>query len=423
MQSVTPAVTEPVDEVAGLFAQGADGVWRLQGGETNRHECKETFRLRGNAGPWLRTVAALSNNEGGRIFFGVNDALEVCGMRTREFQDADPAEIARALRSTFDPTPIVRMEVRAFSGREVGILTVEAHPMRPVIAVRMMGSDIREGDILFRYPGESTRIKHSDLRGILDERSAAARREMMPMIERLLALGPSRAMVADLSAGALTDGRETLQIDPALLEQITFIKEGQFSERDGAPTLRLIGEVRTAGTDQPAPATMVMHKFTAIESFLEGEIVGPPADYIRWVFEAPSTSSNPFWFFARNAGMGPAELREFLESCNVTFKRRVEVRRRIGSLDAMLTKPSVANRSLLAEIDRGVDLDVPDHLAAANVCRAVSGVPADAGTRADRYVALLKKCLPVVGGDPNNVATSCLRRAVCRLDEVVYGMS
>ena len=67
--------------------------------------------------------------------------------------------------------------------------------------------DIREGDIFFRYPGQSTRISYSDLRAMLDERDAQARAEILPMIQRLLALGPERAMVADLREGSLLDGK------------------------------------------------------------------------------------------------------------------------------------------------------------------------------------------------------------------------
>jgi hypothetical protein len=206
----------------------ADGGWRVTAGETDQAECKASFGLKHPAA-WLRAIAALANNRGGYIFFGVRDedatgAHQVVGLDRDEFADTDPAELVKRIRSTFDPTPRFQRTVIEVGAKKVGVLYVEPHPSRPVIATKNEGSgEIREGDIFFRYPGQSTRINYADLRAMLDARDAQARADIMPMIERLLALGPARAMVADLAEGRLVGGKRVVELDEDIIKRLNLI--------------------------------------------------------------------------------------------------------------------------------------------------------------------------------------------------------
>src|SRR5690606_23519578 len=112
--------------------------------------------------------------------------FEVIGLDTREFETADPAEFTKRLKATFDPTPIVQAVTIQLGERRIGILYVQQCPARSVIAVRNEGTLIKEGDIFFRYVGQSSRIKYSDLRTIFDERDRLARASIMPMIQRIV---------------------------------------------------------------------------------------------------------------------------------------------------------------------------------------------------------------------------------------------
>lgn len=93
-----------VETLAPMFQQDLNGVWRFTLGETDQHECKLNFGFR-HAGLWLRAVAALANNRGGYVFFGVHDKEEspmagldksyaVVGMTDKVFETADPADFA-----------------------------------------------------------------------------------------------------------------------------------------------------------------------------------------------------------------------------------------------------------------------------------------------------------------------------------------
>ena len=156
-----------------MFSTHGKGVWYLIAGETDRAECKTSFGLKHSA-PWLRAIAALANNCGGYIFFGVRDKNEegdheVVGLDGDEFVRIDSAELAKRLRSAFERTPRFQKETIKFGRKLVGVLHVDQHPSRPVIATKNEDT-IRESDIFFRYPGQSTRISYGDLRAMLDTR-------------------------------------------------------------------------------------------------------------------------------------------------------------------------------------------------------------------------------------------------------------
>lgn len=62
--------------LADLFCRDQGGVCRFRLGESDRHECKESFGFR-HSDKWLRAVGALANHEGGYVLFGVKDKTVV----------------------------------------------------------------------------------------------------------------------------------------------------------------------------------------------------------------------------------------------------------------------------------------------------------------------------------------------------------
>lgn len=403
-----------------LFVKGKDGVWRLNVGETDCHECKTSFGTK-HAHVWLRAIAALANNRGGYIFFGVNDKGSdehvVVGMSSDEFKKVDPATLTQRVKAVFDPTPRFRTTIMAIGGKQVGVIYVERHDSRPVIATKREGDNINEGDIFFRYPGQSTRIKYSDLRAMLDARDREARAQILPLVERLLQLGPQRSLIADLEEGTLSDGKTAIYIDENLIAKLNFIKEGQFNEVHGAPTLRLVGEVQPA-TSQASIKTEfgLLTRANVLNDFLNQKNPDKPELYIRVAVEIGQGGWFPLHYFARLAGMTQAQLVDFINSTDgtpaskATYIRRAQPR-------AAYKKVAGKPKAYLSAIMAGDLPTVTSALEASHVSQAIQALPDDFEFDRQAMLSLLKACLALLTGKST---LSFLKRAICRVDEILY---
>ncbi len=295
-----------------MFTKGATGEYRLNSGETDTAECKQSFSLR-HAAPWLRAAAALANNRGGYIFFGITDRDEagvckVVGLVDHVFRDADQGEVTTRLHGAFEPTPRAQKAVIEIGGKTIGVLHIERHASRPVIATKSDGGsgEIKEGDIFYRYPGASRRISYGDLRAMLDERDVRTREAILPMVQRLLELGPDRAMIADLANSKLTDGRTSIELSEEIVERLAVIKEGEFEETAGTPALRLIGDVRAA-----TPVTIkkgILTRDDMRQAFLADTLGADAVDYVRVAVEMSGSDWLPIRYFAVKAGLSQADL-------------------------------------------------------------------------------------------------------------------
>jgi Putative DNA-binding domain len=436
MGKVPSPVYGPIDieTLAPMFQQDLNGVWRFKLGETDQHECKLNFGFK-HAGLWLRAVAALANNRGGYVFFGVHDKEEtplpgldksyaVAGMTDKVFESADPADFAMKLKTALDPTPRVQIAKISINEKMIGVFHVEPHASRPVIASCSMPERLIEGEIYFRYPGQSTRIKYSDLRGILDARDEQARRDILPMVERLLALGPGKALITNLVDGTLEDGKHQIVIDPALLDQIKFVKEGDFTQTNGAPTLKLVGNVTALdGTSQPV-TKLIRDKVgedDIVRNFLTQQDVHLPESYIRQGIDL-QRKWLPIFYYAKKAGLTPAEIADKIASEKTSHTgRRDEIVKRLRK--RMSAKPpkaaTKAMRALANQIEQGT-LSEPQ-----TVKEALSF--ADAVACINKTESSLDGLLATLNATWDLVTANELKsigrvsKAICRVDELFFG--
>ncbi|MFZ6761456.1 AlbA family DNA-binding domain-containing protein [Pseudoroseomonas sp. WGS1072] len=404
-----------------MFITGAKGVWRLSLRETDQAECKTSFGLKHPA-PWLRAAAALANNRGGYVFFGVGDkdpdgAHPVVGLATDDFANTDPAEIARRLRATFNPTPRLQRALFEVGGKKVGVLHVEQHPSRPIIATKNEGGgDIREGDIFFRYPGQSTRISYADLRAMLDARDAQARADILPMVQRLLALGPDRAMIADLAEGQLLDGKRTIELDEDIIKGLSLIKEGEFVEKAGAPALRLIGDVKTSSKSASKKGLVMRSEMQ--RDFLANQLTADPLDYVRCAIEVPGNDWLPIRFFARAAGMSNQDLLTFIECDAAAIPAQVTLyKARLSSTEKAYVRPQGPAVDMLTRLLKETirPRDIKD---ARIIAQALQGLQRPLPIKPEAIRLLLTQCLDLISKGHDNPAKTAIRKAIARFDEV-----
>ena len=424
---ITPVkvdASNPLSEktLRGMFSKTGSG-WRLAFGETDQAECKVSFGLRHPAA-WLRAVAALANNRGGHVFIGVGDkdpngAHPVLGLPNDDFENMDPAEIAKRLRSTFDPTPRVQKAVIMVGRKMIGVLHVEQHPSRPVIATRNEGGngEIKEGDIFFRYPGQSARISYADLRAMLDARDVQARADMLPMLQRLLALGPGRALIADLREGSLTDGKRIIELAPDLIKELTFIKEGEFDEKAGAPALRLIGDI-TSSASAGAKKGLVT-RADIRRDFLTETLTADPIDYLRCAIEVPGNDWLPIRYFGRLAHLSDPQIIDFMKANQKASKATLKIyTNRLDAPDAAHVPATGPARQMLAQLVAGLDVTPRDETQARLVVLAIGALKRPLAVPAASLRSLLLRCSELIESGADRNAKTAHRKAIARLDEL-----
>lgn len=412
---------DPVSETAlrGMFAGDASGEWRLKAGETDQAECKQSFSLR-NAAAWLRAVAALANNRGGYVFFGVADKdaggiCKVVGLAKDDFRDADPAAILTRLHSAFEPTPRFQKAALTVAGKFVGVLHIEQHESRPVIAAKNDGNngEIKEGDIFYRYPGASRRISYGDLRAILDHRDAKTRDSLLPMIQRVLELGPDRVMLADLLEKKITDGKTTIALDDEIVESLVSIKET--GERK--PSLRLFGNVMAA-----TPLSVKKGIITRDElrsAFLADKLDADPLDYLRVAIQFSGSDWLPLRYFAGRAGMSRAETLAFIDGSPGPVKQKALCRDRLASDREAYAETKGPAMALREDIEAGQEIVVADSKTARHVAQAVQGLMIPLRVDPGSLRSLLSRCLKFASTSEDQNTRSAVRRAIARLDELM----
>lgn len=211
-------------------------------------EFKEQFNLAGLA-DYFRDFAAFANNRGGYLIFGVTDSPRVASGLSQKaleaFNKIDPEKITGFLLDTFSSSISWEQAIVEIDGKYFGVFWIDPADTKPVIARRDEGKEqsIRNGDIYFRYGGRTQRIQSAELENIIYRRIERANKDWIDLVREIGPAGPSKALVLK-SSQQIEDGRGgSFVVDQKLIQKLKFIKEGHFDQKDGATTLKLVGDV------------------------------------------------------------------------------------------------------------------------------------------------------------------------------------
>ena len=106
----------------------------------------------------------------------------------------------------------------------------------------------------------------------------------MNLFERIEAHGVENVALLNTVSGEGEARGGKFLIEESLLDQLSFIQEGEFSEKQGAPTLKLIGELQTIGEESLQPIKEVTQQITwtqCIQDFANQIAVQDPMAYVR----------------------------------------------------------------------------------------------------------------------------------------------
>ena len=299
----------------------------LKNRESVRIEFKTSFNFR-SMPEYTRTIAAFSNNRGGFIIFGVEPSPHRLRGVNQAFERIDVAKITTFLRTHLSPEVEWVNGSIVFHDCDLGYLWTPQARERPVVVTRDAGTEIKEGDIFYRYRGQSTRIRFAELRQILDERIERERKAWMQHLQAISSAGPTNVGVLDTVGGELRGVDSTYLIDESLLRQLRFIREGRFSSTGGEPTLKVIGDVTPVGgvvAERRVPVGI--HERDILEAFLtDRDLSRVEAKHYLAELAHQSSPFQPVFFFAAISELPYGEVEELLKADQSRAVRKTALR-------------------------------------------------------------------------------------------------
>lgn len=217
--------------------------------ENQEVEFKEQFNFAG-LGEYFRDFAAFANNRGGYLIFGVQDSPRIpnglSDASLDQLNKLDPEKISGFLLEIFSPDIRWEQSIIKHGGKFFGTFRIYEGSTKPIIAKKNEGRDqiIKNGGIYYRYGGRTQKILYAELENIINKRVEQNNNQWLSLMSKIGKAGPQNAAILDTKKAIIEkDDSKILVLDENLANKLKFIKEGHFSEKEGAATLRLIGDV------------------------------------------------------------------------------------------------------------------------------------------------------------------------------------
>ena len=227
---------------------------KVKSRESTSLEFKENFGFKSLA-KYLKTICAFANTQGGLLIFGVTDnPRSLKGIDKEKFEQIKIEQLSTYLSEYFSPEIHWDIGVASYKGKDYGFIAIEEADDKPVICKKNSSDILKDGDIYYRYRGTSKRIEFPELKKMQIEIREKERKLWMEHIEKISRIGPKNVALLDLYSGKMESSNigGNFVIDEELLtslkNDVTFVQEGKFSETEGAPTLKLVGNLAPVDT-------------------------------------------------------------------------------------------------------------------------------------------------------------------------------
>jgi predicted HTH transcriptional regulator len=212
-------------------------------------EFKEQFNLAGLA-DYFRDFVAFSNNRGGYLIHGIRDKPRtitgLCAKSIEQFEKIDPEKITGYLLEYFSSDIRWEQALIEISGASLGVFRIYEAQTKPVIAKQNVGKDqtIKNGEVYYRYGGRTQKIQAAELESIINKRVEQNNKQWLDLMSKIGSAGPQNAAILDTEKSLIEkDDSKILVLDEDLAAKLKFVKEGQFVEKGGAATLKLVGDI------------------------------------------------------------------------------------------------------------------------------------------------------------------------------------
>ncbi len=212
-------------------------------------EFKEQFNLAGLA-DYFKDFAAFANNRGGYLIFGVKDSprtpIGLNEAALAQFEKIDPEKITGYLLEIFSSDIRWEQQSIKISNKTFGVFYIHEASNKPVIAKKDEGREqiLKNGEVYYRYGGRTQKIQYAELENIINKKIEKNNKQWLDLMAKIGKAGPHNAAILDTKKGFIEkDDSRILVLDEDLVNKMKFVKQGEFVEKKGEATLKLIGDV------------------------------------------------------------------------------------------------------------------------------------------------------------------------------------
>ncbi len=235
------------EDIEKLLTVRPDGI--LYHRESQTLEFKESFNFAGLA-EYFRDFSAFANNQGGFLIFGIKDRprRELIGLNQNsadQLNKLDPEKISGYLLDDFAGNIEWETDVFTINNLSFGVFCIYEAKTKPIICKKDEANILKNGEIYFRYGGRTQKIQYAELEAIINHRIEKQNSQWIDLVTKIGKSGPQNAAILDTERGIIEkNASQILVASEDVLEKMKLIKEGSFKEKEGAPTLKLVGEIQ-----------------------------------------------------------------------------------------------------------------------------------------------------------------------------------
>jgi hypothetical protein len=403
--------------------------------EDSEIEFKESFHSpKHNDKKLHKWIASFANSNGGLILYGVKNNGELIGLKNQKLQEFDNKDLSQELLGYFAPEIKFELFIKKINDLEIGFLYIHKSDNKPIITIKTANNNIQESDIFYRYPGQSRKISYGDLRNIIEEKQNQLNEKWLKLINNVATIGVENIGLLNVKNGELIGSQNKLLISEELLNKLTFINEGKFVEKDGAPTLKLIGDVQPVGSNKIIKLIEnkyhIITHFELFNSFFEQQLdVDSSKEFFRRVLHE-NTVYYPIYFYLTHSKLSQTEVLELLtkekgnkvkdveerfnREKNDSFRFKIgnistgtESAKKITNAYKLLKEENPINFKEISKTDLRYYVQAITHLNENEI-------------KISYIVAILKNIYDNYFNQ-STTTRSFIRKAICHIDLVVYG--
>lgn len=288
-------------------------------------EYKKSFILN-NSTQYFKTMAAFANREGGYLIFGIEDGeRKLLGLSEKDLEkfDFDKTRWTTELNNYFAPELNWDKKIFEFKNKNYGIIYVQEAKNKPVLC-KKAGKELRESAIYYRYNAQTTEIKYPELDRILQQE---INRLFKKTIQKISEIDITEAAIFDLKNGKIETPKAEFCINKNLLKKMSYIREGSFVNKEGKPTLQIVGRVledKRSHLSEEKYVPTAINEYEIIKSFLKKEQVNNAKEFIKQICCSRS-GYLPVYYYMQLANLDISSLLSYIKGVQTSEKQAKDI--------------------------------------------------------------------------------------------------